>query len=54
MLFDQNKHVLFKCTECNLIVSVNFDNEDDIEKLNEDKIVLECSNCKGTCTILRN
>lgn len=53
MLFDKSKHVLFKCDECGMIVSVDFDNKEDIEKLNEDKIILECG-CGGTSTILRN
>jgi Fe2+ or Zn2+ uptake regulation protein len=53
MLFNQSKHVLFKCDECEAIVSVDFDDEDDIKKLNENKIILECQ-CGGESTILRN
>ena len=53
MLFDKSKHVLFKCDECGMIVSVDFDDKEDINKLNEDKIVLECA-CGGESTILRN
>lgn len=53
MLFDQSKHVLFKCDSCGVIVSVDFEDQDDIDKLNENKIVLECP-CGGESTILRN
>lgn len=53
MYFDQNKHTLFKCDTCGAIVSVDFEDEDDIEKLNENKIILKCS-CGGTSEVLRN
>jgi len=53
MLFDKSKHVLFRCESCGTIVSVDFEDEDDIEKLDENKIVLECP-CGGSSEILRN
>lgn len=53
MLFDTNIHVLFRCDTCGTIVSVDFEDSEDIEKLNEDKIILECP-CGGTSEVLRN
>jgi hypothetical protein len=53
MLFNKSKHVLFRCETCATIVSVDFEDEDDIDKLDENKIVLECP-CGGESSILRN
>ena len=53
MLFTQSVHVLFKCDTCETIVSVDFEEEEDLKKINEDKVILECK-CGGECTILRN
>ncbi len=44
---------LFKCDSCSLILSVDLEDEEDLEKVVEDKIVLECP-CGGLCYILRD
>lgn len=53
MIFNQNKQTIFRCVDCQTIVFVEFDNEEDIKKLNENKIVLKCA-CGGESIILRN
>jgi len=42
---------LFRCEECGLILSVEFEDEDDIEMVQENKVVLECQ-CSGYCKVL--
>lgn len=53
MLFSKSKRVLFRCESCENIICVDFDDQDDIDKLDENKIVLECR-CGGESFILRN
>jgi hypothetical protein len=36
-----------------MIISVTFDEEEDLEKVQEDTMVLECT-CEGRCTVLRD
>jgi hypothetical protein len=44
---------LFKCDQCEMIVSVEFDEPEEIEKVQENKTILECP-CRGHCLILRD
>jgi hypothetical protein len=44
---------LFRCEDCQMIVSVEFDEHIDIEKVQEDKIVLECP-CGSHSKVLRD
>ena len=44
---------LFRCDECALIVSVDYDDEDEIEEVRNDMIILSCP-CGGKCKALRN
>lgn len=44
---------LFKCTECEMIISVEFESPEDLEDVQEDKMTLECP-CAGKCHVLRN
>lgn len=44
---------LFKCNDCSMILSVDLDEEDDLEKVQEDKMTLECP-CGGQCVVLRD
>lgn len=53
-MFSESKiKFLFKCKECNLIVSISLDDEVDIEKVREDETELECP-CGGKCVALRD
>lgn len=53
-MYEANKHkFLFKCDECEMIVTVEFDEQDDLDQVQENKMVLECP-CKGHCKVLRN
>jgi Fe2+ or Zn2+ uptake regulation protein len=49
---DKNKY-LFKCEECGMIVSVDLEDEDDIQDVNENKLELSCP-CGGKSKVLRN
>ena len=44
---------LFKCENCTMIVSIELEEEDDIQKVRENKTELECP-CKGKCFPLRD
>ncbi len=50
MTFDKQTF-LFKCVQCEMIVSVEFEEQEEIEKVQENKTILECS-CGGRCIIL--
>lgn len=53
-MFDNKKHkFLFKCEDCEMITSFDFEDEKDIEDIQEDKLVLECA-CGGRAKTLRN
>lgn len=55
MFTDSNKRkFLFKCSDCEMIISANFDDEDDIKDIEEDKMTLECVTCGGKCHVLRD
>lgn len=53
MLSETNRKFLFKCEECEMIISAEFDDPEDLEDLQEDKIQLECP-CGAHCKVLRN
>jgi hypothetical protein len=44
---------LFKCDTCEAIISVDFEEEEDLEDVNNNKVILECP-CGGRCKVLRN
>ena len=44
---------LFKCQDCEMILSVDLEEDEDLEKVQENKMVLECP-CGGECTVLRD
>lgn len=50
---DKIQSFLFKCKDCGMILSIEFETKEDIKKVNEDKIDLECT-CGGDCLVLRN
>lgn len=52
MFKDCNKQsFLFRCEDCEMIVSVTIDDEEDLEKIRENKMELECP-CKGISRVL--
>jgi RNase P subunit RPR2 len=53
MLFGIRRKFLFRCEECKTILSVEFDDEEDIKNVEEDKVVLECP-CGAHCRLLRD
>lgn len=53
MLSVTKRKFLFKCDECSMILSVEFDDKEDLEKVMEDEMILECP-CGGHCFILRD
>lgn len=52
-MFIKTRKFLFKCEECKIILSAEFDDEDDIKKVQENKVDLECP-CGGYCKVLRD
>lgn len=53
MIFESDRNFLFRCETCKMIVSVNFDDEEEIEKVNDDEVILECA-CGGESKVLRD
>lgn len=51
--FSKSRKFLFKCEDCELIVTAEFEDPEDLEKIQKDQIVLECT-CKGYCKLLRD
>ena len=47
----QKRKFLFKCESCEMIISVEFEDEEDLENVQEDKMVLECP-CSGQSRVL--
>lgn len=53
-MFDTTKRkFLFRCEDCGLVVAVDFEEEKDLQDLQDNKIVLECP-CQGKCKVLRD
>lgn len=53
MFTDLRRKFLFKCEDCELILSVDFENEQDLLDVQDDKVVLECP-CGSKCFVLRD
>ncbi len=53
-MYDAKKiRFTFRCNDCKMIISSEFDDEDDIEDVRDDKLYLECP-CGGKCGLLRD
>ena len=53
-MFDNKKlKFLFRCEDCQMIVSIDLENEDDIENAQDDQMVLDCP-CGSKSYVLRN
>jgi hypothetical protein len=54
IMFDEKKQkFLFRCNDCQMIVSIELEGEEDLIKVNEDKFFLECP-CGGKSCVLRD
>lgn len=45
MCLDKRKY-LFRCSDCEMIVSIELEEEEDLEKLHKDEFILDCP-CGG-------
>jgi hypothetical protein len=52
-MFDDKKKFLFRCKECQMIISVDLEEEEDLKDVHEDKLVLSCP-CGGKSYVLRD
>jgi len=53
-MFDEKKlKFLFKCSECQMIVSIDLEDEEDIQNVQDNKLFLDCP-CGGKSEVLRN
>ena len=53
MFNTKKRSFLFKCEDCGTILSVDFEEQEDFKKIDEDKLILECP-CSGHCLVLRD
>lgn len=53
MFNDLIRKYLFKCEDCQAILSVEFEDPEDFKKIQEDKIELQCP-CGGCSKVLRD
>jgi hypothetical protein len=53
MLANKKQKFLFQCEICKTILSIELEDEEDLEKAHNNKIKLECP-CGGNCKILRD
>ena len=44
---------LFKCEDCEMILSLDLEEDKDLERVRNDKMILECP-CGGKCFVLRD
>ena len=50
---NQVKKFLFRCDACQMILSVDFSDEEDLQDVEDNKIELECP-CGSKCKVLRD
>ncbi len=48
-----NRKFLFRCEDCQMIVSIELDEQEDLDKVQDDKLDFECQ-CGGVCKVLRD
>lgn len=53
MCSNTKRKFLFKCSDCAMVISVELEDPEDLEDVQEDKIELECP-CQGKCKVLRD
>jgi hypothetical protein len=52
-MFNKKQRFLFKCNECAMIVAIELEDEEDLERVVENKFVLDCP-CGGKSCVLRD
>lgn len=52
-MFSKKRKFLFRCEKCQQIIEIEFEDEKDIEDINEDKILIECT-CQAYSFVLRD
>jgi len=52
-IIEKDREFLFRCDKCEMIIAVKFDEKEEVENIQENKTILECS-CGGDCIILRD
>jgi DNA-directed RNA polymerase subunit RPC12/RpoP len=53
MFSDKKRKYLFKCAECEMILSVDIEDQEDIDKIQDNKLKLECP-CGSHLCVLKN
>lgn len=53
MFNEKIRKFLFRCEECKTILEVEFDKFEDIKKVTETDVLIECT-CGGICQVLRD
>lgn len=53
MFSDSKRKFLFRCDDCEMILAVSFEEPEDLENIQDNKIVLECP-CTGKCRVLKD
>ena len=53
MFDDKKRQFIFRCVECSSLYFVEFEDEEDLRDVQEDKITLTCP-CGSESKILRN
>lgn len=51
--WDSKRKFLFKCAECSIILSVEFESQEDIDLVLDDKMKIDCP-CGEKCSFLRD
>jgi hypothetical protein len=47
-------HFLFRCNDCNTIYDLELEEPEDLEKVRDGKMELDCAGCNGKCSVLRD
>ena len=53
MFNEPKQEFLFRCEECEMILSVTFELEEDLQKVKDNKMILQCP-CGSECKVLRD
>lgn len=53
MFSEAKRKFLFRCQKCDMIISVDFETQDDFDKIQANELELECP-CGSHCMILRD
>lgn len=54
MFLNMERKFFFRCKECYMVLSAEFKEQEQIQKIEEDELVLECPCGEGYCELLRD